>query len=157
MNVNTILCPIDFSEFNEVANEYASTLARTWGASIIYLTVPGQGVYNGDYTYAMERTAERELQKLKEYQPLFPEIEYVHEVKVSSLTAQSIVEFAADNDVDLIVLSTHGRTGMRRVLMGSVAEAVVRTANCPVLTVKPGCTGSSEHDKDSTEASGVQS
>ena len=54
----------------------------------------------------------------------------------SRCAADRIVEYAANNDVDLIIMGTHGRTGLRRVLMGSVAESVVRHAECPVLALK---------------------
>lgn len=137
MNAKKILCPIDFSEFNHAANEFASALAQTWDATIVYLAVPDQGTGNGDYEYAMRRTVEREQQKLSEFVPTLPGIKYSHEVKVCSRTAQAIVEYANSHDIDLIVLATHGRTGIRRLFMGSVAEAVVRTASCPVLTIKP--------------------
>lgn len=51
--------------------------------------------------------------------------------------ASEIVRYAGDNQIDLIVLATHGRTGLSHVVMGSVAESVVRTAPCPVLTIRP--------------------
>lgn len=137
MDIKTILCPIDFSEFNQQANEIASVFAQRENAEIVYLTVPEQNSYNGDYEYAMQRTAERELKKLKEFMPTRADINCKHEVVVSSRTAQAIVEFASDHGVDLIVMSTHGRTGLRRMLMGSVAEYVVRKATCPVLTLRP--------------------
>jgi nucleotide-binding universal stress UspA family protein len=50
---------------------------------------------------------------------------------------QELIRFAAENDVDLIVMSTHGHTGLKHVLLGSTAERVVRKAPCPVLTIKP--------------------
>jgi nucleotide-binding universal stress UspA family protein len=56
---------------------------------------------------------------------------------VIGVPAEDIVRFAAEIQADLIVLATHGRTGLEHVLMGSVAEQVVRTAPCPVLTVRP--------------------
>ena len=55
---------------------------------------------------------------------------------VSGLTAKQIVEFADENAIDLIVMGTHGRRGVAHLLLGSVAEHVVRTAACPVLTVR---------------------
>lgn len=136
MNIKRILCPIDFSEFNRDANEFASALADSWQASIVYLTVPEQDA-GDDYEAAMQRVAERELKQLKEYTPTRSGVECTHDVKVSSRTAQTIIDYARDNDIDLIVMATQGRSGIRRIIMGSVAEAVVRNASCPVLTLKP--------------------
>ena len=137
MNLKKILCPIDFSDFNQHANEIASTLASANGASIVYLTVPPQGASSDDYGYAMEREKERALEKLVSFEPSVPGVEFSHEVQISILTGKTIVEFAEENDVDLIVMATHGRTGLRRLMMGSVTEYVVRNATCEVLTVKP--------------------
>ena len=63
------------------------------------------------------------------------------DVRISNAPAQEIVDYAADIHADLIVVGTHGRSGVSRLLMGSVAEHVVRSAPCPVLVVRP-----SEHE-----------
>ena len=147
MKISKILCPIDFSEFNQLANGIASDIASICGASIVYLAVADQG--SDDYAYAMERTIEKTLEQLSEFHPKADGIEHAHEVRVSNLTAQAIVEFANSNDVDLIVLATHGRSGWKRILMGSVAESILRTSRCPVLTVKP----DSEHSDATSESS----
>jgi nucleotide-binding universal stress UspA family protein len=136
MNPKKILCPIDFSSFNHSANKLATLLAAQSGGEIIYLTVPEQNSAE-DYQYAMERIAEKELDRLRAYRPGLPTIPCDHIVKISSNTAKRIVEFAEEIEADLIVMATHGRTGLHRLLMGSVAEAVVRTAKCSVLTVRP--------------------
>lgn len=136
MNIKRILCPIDFSEHNQFANELASELAASSNASIVYLTVPEQDS-DSDYALAMNRIADEAMEKLEAYRPTKPGVDFSHEVKISSLTAQTIVEFAEASEIDMIVLATHGRTGLRRIVMGSVAAAVVRKASCPVLTIKP--------------------
>lgn len=135
MNAKTILCPIDFSPYNNAANELASTLACQWGAKIIYLAVPDQNNSN-DYEIAMERIAAREMERLKEFQPTLDGVPFEHAIRISSNTAKTIVEFADESEVDLIVLATHGKSGLLSALMGSVAETIVRTAKCDVLTVR---------------------
>jgi nucleotide-binding universal stress UspA family protein len=67
--------------------------------------------------------------------PTDPAVPCEHRL-LSGAPARTIVELAKEEGVDLIVLGTHGRTGFHRLLMGSIAEAVVRTAPCPVLTFK---------------------
>lgn len=147
MQIRTILVPTDFSECGNYALSYAASLARTFGASIICVhviepMVPTVG-YSGmteplpiaDITDQLEDSAGRELPKIaerKEYAGLKTE-----EVIVHGEAAAEIVRVAKDKNVDLIVVSSHGRTGLGRILFGSTAEAVVRHAPCPVLVVKP--------------------
>ena len=155
MNIKKILCPIDFSEFNQLANELASELASETGASIVYLNIPEQEAY--DYSLSMYRTEKAALERLTEYRPSKPDVEYSHKVKISNLTAQTIIEFAEANDVDLIVLATHGRTGLPRFIMGSVAAHVVRKSKCPVLTVKPELRKDTIAEPDKPKTIGSQS
>lgn len=147
MQIHAILLPTDFSECGNYALSYAASLARTFGSSIICLNViepivPTVG-YSGmadplpiaDITEQLEDSAERELPKLAECEECAGlEIE---ELVVHGEAASEIVRVAKERDVDLIVISSHGRTGLGRILFGSTAEAVVRHAHCPVLVVKP--------------------
>ena len=77
----------------------------------------------------------QDLARLKSIQPTVEGVQASWQVDFGP-PAQRIVEYANENDVDLIVIGTHGHTGLRRVLMGSVAESVVRKAECPVLAIK---------------------
>ena len=137
MNIKKILCAVDFSPFSNNANEIASAFANVSGAEIVYLHVAEQRAYSGDYDYAMQRTAEKALVNLAAMEPTMEGIPHSHEVKVSSRIADSIVEYAGENEIDLIVIPTHGRTGLRRLIFGSVAGHVIRKANCTVATVRP--------------------
>ena len=136
MNVTKILVPIDFSEHSEVALGFASKLARDSDAEIHLVHVSEQPLpitegFAG-YAPASDLAAEREhLHGVK------PEgsIQHRHELLIGD-AAQVLVDYARDNAMDLIVMGTHGRTGFSRLLMGSVAEAVVRQAPCPVLTLR---------------------
>lgn len=137
MNIKKILCPVDFSNYSDKASEFASIFAKASGAEIVYLHVASQGAYNGDYGYAMERTREHALSRLVAVEPVIDGIKFNHDVKVCSLIADTIVEYAEEHDIDLIVIPTHGRTGLRRLVLGSVAETVLRKAKCAVATVRP--------------------
>jgi nucleotide-binding universal stress UspA family protein len=73
---------------------------------------------------------------LAEVKPTDPKVKCEHHL-VTGEPPKALLRFADDNDVDLIVMGTHGRTGLKRLFMGSVAETVVRRAHCPVLTYRP--------------------
>jgi nucleotide-binding universal stress UspA family protein len=88
-----------------------------------------------DISEQMEDSAERELPKIAECEECAGLD--VEELIVHGEAATEIVRVAKERDVDLIVISSHGRTGLGRILFGSTAEAVVRHASCPVLVVKP--------------------
>jgi nucleotide-binding universal stress UspA family protein len=147
MRIKSILLPTDFSECGNFALSYATSIARSFGASIICVhaiesIVPTVG-YTGmteplpiaDITEQLENSAERELPKLAECDECAGLD--VEELIVHGEAASEIVRVAKDRAVDLIVISSHGRTGLGRILFGSTAEAVVRHASCPVLVVKP--------------------
>lgn len=137
MKIKRILCPIDFSEFNRAANEYASALAKSSGAQIVYLYafLPDPVVIAPQY-YDVETEFKRLTKKLQTFiEPTDEGIPASYNVELG-LATETIVQYASDNDIDLIILATHGYTGFSRLLMGSVAEAVVRKADCPVLAVK---------------------
>lgn len=147
MNIRSILLPTDFSECGNYALSYAASLARTFNASIICLNViepivPTVG-YSGmtepmpiaDIAEQMEDSAERELPKLAECDECAGL--NVEEMVAHGEAASEIVRVAKERAVDLIVIASHGRTGLGRILFGSTAEAVVRHAACPVLVVKP--------------------
>jgi len=147
MQIRSILLPTDFSECGNYALSYATSLARTFGSSIICLhvietMVPTVG-YSGmteplpiaDITEQLEDSAERELPRLAECR-CFAGLN-IEELIVHGEAASEIVRVAKERKVDLVVISSHGRTGLGRMLFGSTAEAVVRHASCPVLVVKP--------------------
>jgi len=147
MEIRSILLPTDFSECANYALPYATSLARSAGASIICVhviepVVPTVG-YTGiaeplpiaDLSEQLEDSATRELPKIARHEECAGL--NVEEVIVHGDAASEIVRVAKERGVDLIVISSHGRTGLGRILFGSTAEAVVRHAPCPVLVVKP--------------------
>jgi nucleotide-binding universal stress UspA family protein len=139
--------PTDFSECARHAAPAAAALARLTGARIICLhvvepVVPAVGwapvaeaLPMMDVGEPLEQSASRELPKIAagaEFEGL-----EVEDVIAHGEAASEIVRVAAERGVDLIVISSHGRTGLGRILFGSTAESVVRHAQCPVLVVKP--------------------
>jgi nucleotide-binding universal stress UspA family protein len=140
-----ILVPIDFSPPSDAALEYARSVAGRYGASLQLLHVaedPYRAFYSAEvFVPEIEGLRDEILtdttRRLKER--LRPsdvtELGATAE-SIIGTPAGSIVEYAAGHDIDLIVMGTHGRGGMEHLLMGSVAERVVRTALCPVLTVR---------------------
>ena len=139
MNIKGILFPTDYSHTGDKALAMAEALARDSGAKIyiVHVEEPPTAYGGGEMYYGM---LEPDLEQLKDLlakvKPTDPQIAYEHHM-ISGEPADSIARFADENDIDIIVMGTHGRTGVLRLLMGSVAEAVVRRAKCAVLTVKP--------------------
>ena len=136
--IQTILHPTDFSERSDFAFRLACALARDYGARLMILhvaepptAVAAEGVLMLPPTIDLEPLRER-LQQLR---PEDPKI-LVEHCLVHGGAAEEILQVAQERKCDLIVMGTHGRTGLGRLLMGSVAEEIVRKASCPVLTVK---------------------
>jgi nucleotide-binding universal stress UspA family protein len=140
-----ILVPVDFSKPSLRAVEVALELAERLAAEVVLLHVvepvyyPAAGeVYGigfefGDIYVAIERAARSQLKKLTA--KVRARHAATRDLLLVGTAHRTIVEQAKKLRADLIVLSTHGRTGLSHVVLGSVAERVVRTATCPVLTV----------------------
>jgi nucleotide-binding universal stress UspA family protein len=142
LRLQRILVPIDFSECSKKALEYALPLAREQQAALtlLYVVPPAYsaGEYSGVDFAQLEASlcdgGQRELTKIA-VNEVRGEVSADTLIKVGS-PARQIVETARKLPADLIVISTHGRTGLKHVLMGSVAEHVVQRAPCPVLVVR---------------------
>jgi universal stress protein A len=144
MDIRHILAPTDFSDYSKKALSDAFELAQTFGATLSLLHVLEPSPYLGEFTLPtmgeellgdLERQASAALaQVLPEAQQA--KIEVTRAVAIGSPSVK-IVETVEAEHVDLIVMATHGRTGLSHLLIGSVAERVVRTAPCPVLTIRP--------------------
>jgi nucleotide-binding universal stress UspA family protein len=135
----TILHPTDFSEHSESAFEIACALARDYDAKLLLLHVrpPAPIVYGELVPMPPEPPEAKEMLKsqLAALKPADSGIT-VERSLVEGEPATEIVHAAKAAYADLIVMGTHGRAGLSRLLMGSVAEQVLRKADCPVLTVK---------------------
>jgi len=162
--LGTILHPTDFSEGSEVAFQAASGLARDYNARLILLHVisPAMAIYGGRPASAMTgagaeeakrclRTMERSHWRLpcpaaflieEARERLRKMEERTHSIRLEMRVlegdpADMILRAAEETHSDVIVMGTQGRTALSRLLLGSVAEAVIRRAPCPVLTAKP--------------------
>ena len=138
MNAKRILCPLDFSENSQVALGYASSLAKEAGAKLFLVHVDDSQVpYDAGFAAYVAPPNNREalMEQLMVIKPTLDDVAYEHQLLLGH-PADAIVDFATEHRIDLIVMGTHGRTGVARLVMGSIAEAVVRRAECPVLTVK---------------------
>lgn len=143
-NVERIVVPVDFSQHAKLALAYARELAAVYGAHLHLLHVVDEVVYPDFYPPIMPSggsiTEELHDQSLERLRGLLtadtgPEIEADVHVGAGR-AAPAIADFAKDQAMDLIVIASHGLTGISHVLLGSVTEQVVRRAPCPVFTVK---------------------
>ncbi len=147
MDVRSILVPTDFSECARRAVPAAAELARLLGARVLCLhvvepimqpigwTPVAEAMPSPEFGERLEESAARDL-------PAFSKSEEFAGLEVEDLMAHGepaaeIVRVAEERGAGLIVISSHGRTGLGRILFGSTAESVVRHARCPVLVVKP--------------------
>lgn len=138
----TIVVPTDFSPASERAIMHARELAERFGASVLLLHVvedPYAAAAWSEAFLAMpdirEPLRQEALKRLEEAASAFAGLPTTMEAVVGT-PAATIVKAAADRSADLIVMGTHGRSGVAHLLLGSVAERVIRLAPCPVLTVR---------------------
>lgn len=144
MQIKTILFPTDFSQGARAAMDYALSLAKDYNARLILLYVMQDisiaewyipsAVSVTDMIEDMEKSAWKEMEKWRaEAQARLKDVE---KMVVRGVPFVEIIKTAKEKGVDLIVIGTHGRTGIDHMLFGSTAEKVVRKAPCPVLTVR---------------------
>jgi nucleotide-binding universal stress UspA family protein len=136
---HTILCPTDFSPTAARAFQYAADLARAYDARLVVMhaffpAMLGErtSAFLPDEVKTLRDAARKQLDDLR---PADPTVR-VERLLREAPDAEAILEAAAELKADLIVMGTHGRTGVRRLVLGSVAEEILRKAPCPVLTVK---------------------
>jgi len=141
IKLQNICVAVDFSDTSGAALNYAKALADAFGAKLHLLHVLVNWVPDGDFPVSpqfyigLEESARKQLDSL-----LTAEERTKYQAKFALISGLSefveIVRYARDNNIDLLVLGTHGRGAIAHMLMGSVAEKVVRKAPCPVLTVR---------------------
>jgi nucleotide-binding universal stress UspA family protein len=135
-----ILVPCDFSDTSAAAVRYGIALARNFGARLHFLHVGdrAQSQFESEFPIGLENAVEDAVrERLLRIVTPQEEVELKPEFAVRpGVPAAEIVRYAEDANIDLIVMGTHGRGFVGHMVMGSVAEKVVRTASCPVLTVR---------------------
>jgi nucleotide-binding universal stress UspA family protein len=136
--IQVILHPTDFSECSEPALRVARSLARDHGARLILLHVtPPDAVLYGTMAVGVNPRAERDSLEVIRGRLEGPDLKHPVEARLGrGGAAPEILRVAEEVGCGLIVMGTHGRTGLGRLLMGSVAETVLRRARCPVIAVK---------------------
>jgi nucleotide-binding universal stress UspA family protein len=139
--VEKILAPTDLSELSRVGLEYALELARGWGAEVTVYHVANPVELANYKAHSLEDLLDKHRKSLgqflnEHFVELLPLVEVRQKVEIGS-PATNILDEAERETSDLIVMSTHGRTGLAHVLMGSVTEQVVRNAACPVFSIHP--------------------
>ena len=139
-----IVCALDLSEHRKLVAEYATMLAKMSGASIVAVyAAPTLTQYTGFHvppntidSFVGEIVSGAEKAMTDFVTEHFPEVQVKAEVVVG-YAAEEILSLAEKEDADLIVMGTHGRKGIDRILFGSVAEKVVKNSSRPVLTIRP--------------------
>ncbi|QAR31891.1 universal stress protein [Geovibrio thiophilus] len=146
IKIKKILYPTDFSEPSKIALEYAAELAKQFGAELEILHVMFDetqvvSFYLPQVTMQslstdIETGSAKQLDEFIQNQPVLKGINYTTTL-IKGTPFIEITKHAKETGADMIVIGTHGRTGLDHVLFGSTAEKVVRKAPCPVFTVRP--------------------
>ena len=139
-----ILVPVDFSSHSDEAVRYAADLSRRYEAAVtlvhVYETIAyalpdGYILYTDSQLVSMMAEFEKQLRATKASAQAAGALR-VETKMLQGVVSSEIVSFAKNGAYDLIIMGTHGRTGLKHALLGSVAEKVIRKSPCPVLTVR---------------------
>lgn len=144
LTIKKILVPIDFSDYSKGALKYAVNFAKVFNAEMYLIYVVEPVIYPPDFSMGqiaipsvsveLDVRAKEELTKLSE-QEIPADLKKQIIIKTGKPFVE-IIETAAQEDIDLIIIATHGHSGVEHILFGSTAEKVVRKAPCPVLTLR---------------------
>ncbi len=138
MTQKTILFPTDFSTASDAALRHAEVLAASTGARllIVHVEEPPLAYGGGELYYGLpEPNSERIRAMLEDVRPSDTAVAFEHRLTMGD-PASEVVRLAEEEGAEMIVMGTHGRTGLTRLLMGSVAELIVRRAPCAVLVYR---------------------
>ena len=141
---NKILCPYDFSEYADEALKYAIKLADPDTLILLlniiqlpYLIDPNGFTYYDHKAEALQLYADLNMnKKLADLKMSYPNYKFEYSIDIDNDPAVVILKTQKEKQIDLVVMGSHGRKGLDRLLMGSVAESVLREATCPVLIIK---------------------
>ena len=145
LSIKQILVPIDFSEHSKKALQYAISFAKQYNAGIVLVYVVEPTIYPADFSFGQVAvpSMEKELRERGEI-----ELNQLAEKMIAGILPAKtfvrtgkpfleIINAATEEEVDMIIIATHGHTGVEHILFGGTAEKVVRKAPCPVLVVRP--------------------
>lgn len=143
-NIRKVLVPIDFSDYSKNSLKYAVNFVKCFNAQIILVYVVEPTIYPPDFSMGqiaipavdpdIDNRSKEELKRLAETE--IPAELHCKAIVKTGKPFIEIIETASEEDVDLIIIATHGHTGVEHILFGSTAEKVVRKAPCPVLTLR---------------------
>lgn len=147
IRLKKILVPTDFSATSKEALKYAISLATEYGAEMTIMHVINEQLFTESLNLPRVmslQSLEKELAKEAEHQmeDFFKDVLGMDDIDYKKIVLKGkpfiqIIQYSRENDIDLIVIGTHGRSGLEHIIFGSTAEKVVRKAPCPVLSVKP--------------------
>lgn len=137
-----ILVPYDFTTFGDIAFEKAIEIAKKFDSKLTLLTIIGTDIDTSgmDWVRAQEKHDEEETSakdKLNRIKGSQNDVDISVKIIHNSSVIDGILSFAENNNIDLIVMGSHGRSGFKKLVLGSAASGVVARANCPVLITKP--------------------
>jgi len=139
-----IVCPIDFSEFTDEILKYAVNITKKFNAELHLIHIipnlnyftPYESFLTPENLVAIEKNIEKEVEK--DFERVTKNIDVpLKKIVKTGVTFVEIIDYIKEEDIDLVVMGTHGRSGIEHILIGSVAEKVVRKSPCPVLTIRP--------------------
>jgi nucleotide-binding universal stress UspA family protein len=139
-----ILCPVDFSKFTSEVVTYAASMAKQYGAELHMLHVipnltyftPYESFLTPENLVAMEKNIQDEVDR--DFGRILSRVDIdAKKVVRTGVAFVEIIDYAKSEGMDLIVMGTHGRSGIEHILIGNVAEKVVRKSPCPVMTIRP--------------------
>ncbi len=143
-DIKKVLVPIDFSDYSKSALKYAVNFTKQFNAELMLIYVVEPVIYPPDFSMGqiaiptvdleMDKRAAEELEKLARKE--IPENIRVKTLVKTGKPFIEIIETAAEEKADIIIIASHGHTGVEHILFGSTAEKVVRKAPCPVLTIR---------------------
>ncbi len=144
IKLKKLLCPLDLSEFSCHALDYAVTLAEQYQGIIYVIYVIPNFIYSDSLSHywvgsidldKLEKESREKLQAICD-ERISPELQYEITIFKDNVPAKAISDYAKEKEVDLIVIATHGYSGLDHFILGSTAEKTMRMAPCPVLAIK---------------------
>ncbi len=139
-----IVCAVDFSEFTGQIADYAFAVARKFESELHLLHIspnlnyftPYESFLTPENLVAIDRNIELEVER--DFNKILSKHDYPAQTVIKKgIAFVEIIDYVREAEADLVVMGTHGRSGVEHILIGSVAEKVVRKAPCPVLTIRP--------------------
>jgi nucleotide-binding universal stress UspA family protein len=144
IKINNILCPVDFSKVSSKVASFSQSLAQNLNAGVYVLNVvpsydqfPYFGMLPNEFQEFLDEALADAEQAIETFIRENFIIKNVSGKVLSGYTAEVILNFAAAEGIDLIIMGTHGRRGVNKIVFGSTAEKVVKSSRVPVLTVRP--------------------